>query len=168
MHVRACARASTDDRFWEARKQWGVVTSECRTLASLACTYMTPKQALPLLSLIAAFPVVMKNYLRGERDTRRLKALLVQAEVQTLATVVNQPQYVLSRLRQLAHRYGRAQQGLEILRLSFVAAAAFAAIVARQDFVVVLIALGCVEIKICGVFVLNRRVDLHAIDATPA
>ena len=48
----------------------------------------------------------------------------------------------LQRLRQLAHRYGRAQQGLEILRLSFVAAAAFAAIVARQDFVVVLIALG--------------------------
>ena len=48
----------------------------------------------------------------------------------------------LQRLRQLAHAYGRAQQGLEILRLSFVAAAAFAAIVARQDFVVVLIALG--------------------------
>ena len=44
--------------------------------------------------------------------------------------------------RQLAHRYGRAQQVLEILRLSFVAAAAFAAIVSRQDFVVVLIALG--------------------------
>ena len=48
----------------------------------------------------------------------------------------------LQRLRQLAHAYGRAQQVLEILRLSFVAAAAFAAIVARQDFVVVLIALG--------------------------
>ena len=26
----------------------------------------------------------------------------------------------------------------------------------------------CVEIKISGAFVLNRRVDLHAIDATPA
>ena len=25
------------DRFWEARKQWGIVTSECRSLASLAC-----------------------------------------------------------------------------------------------------------------------------------
>ena len=48
----------------------------------------------------------------------------------------------LQRLRQLAYRYGRAQQGVEILRLSFVAAAAFAASVARQDFVVVLIALG--------------------------
>ena len=28
--------------------------------------------------------------------------------------------------------------------------------------------LTCVEIKIYGVFVLNRRVDLRAIDATPA
>ena len=69
----------------------------------------------------------------------------------------------LQRLRELARLYGRAQQGLEILRLSFVAAAAFAAIVGRQDFVVVL----------CGnqnftAFFLNRRVDLHAIDATPA
>jgi hypothetical protein len=32
------------DRFWEARKQWGIVTTECRALASLACTYMTPQQ----------------------------------------------------------------------------------------------------------------------------
>ena len=31
-------------RFWEARAQWGVVTTECRALASLACTYMTPQQ----------------------------------------------------------------------------------------------------------------------------
>ena len=38
-------------RFWEARKQWGVVTSECRNLASLACTFMTPEQALPLLKV---------------------------------------------------------------------------------------------------------------------
>ena len=78
------------DRFWEARKQWGIVTTECRALASLACTYMTsqqvmydpspspspspsptpspnpypnPNQAMPMLTLAAAFPVVMKNYL---------------------------------------------------------------------------------------------------------
>merc|ERR1719393_530063 len=25
------------DRFWEARKSWGIVTSECRQLATLAC-----------------------------------------------------------------------------------------------------------------------------------
>ena len=90
------------DRFWEARRQWGVVTAECRNLASLAVTFMTPRQALPILSLIAAFPVVMKNYLRGERDTRRLNALLVPEEVQALNAVVNQPQYVLARIRLLS------------------------------------------------------------------
>merc|ERR1740117_2104567 len=95
------------DRFWEARKQWGIVTTECRALASLACTYMTPQQAMPMLTLAAAFPVVMKNYLRGgskasqERDARRLRALLAREEVDALSAVVNQPQFVLSRLRQL-------------------------------------------------------------------
>jgi len=86
-------------RFWEARAQWGVVTTECRALASLACTYMTPQQATPLLDLISAFPVVMKNYLRGagskaslERDERRLRALLAREEVEALSAVVNRPQ----------------------------------------------------------------------------
>ena len=92
------------DRFWEARKTWGTVTTECRVLASSACTYMTPQQALPMLTLIAAFPVVMKSYLRGQRDTRRLQALLVPQEIDAINNVVNQPQYVLSRLRQLAQQ----------------------------------------------------------------
>lgn len=96
------------DRFWEARKQWGVVTSECRNLASLACTFMTPEQALPLLSLTASFPVVLKNYLRGgnevsqKRDLRRLQSLLAPSEVAALSAVINQPQFVLARLRALA------------------------------------------------------------------
>ena len=92
------------DRFWEARKTWGTVTNECRVFAGCACTFMTPRQALPILSLIAAFPVVMKTYLRGKRDTRRLKALLAPQEIEALTAVVNQPQYVLARLRQLAQQ----------------------------------------------------------------
>jgi hypothetical protein len=93
------------DRFWEARKVWGTVTSECRQLASLACTFMSPQQALPFLSLVAAFPVAMKSYLRATRDQsdrRRLRALLQQEEYDALSTVINRPQYVLARLRQLA------------------------------------------------------------------
>ena len=43
-----------------------------------------PRQALPILTLVAAFPVVMKSYLRGERDTRRLKALLNAQECSAL------------------------------------------------------------------------------------
>ena len=95
------------DRFWEARKTWSIVTSECRHLATLACTFMTPEQALPMLSLIAAFPVCLKNYLRGgseqaqKRDARRLRALLLPEEAAALFSVMNQPLYVLTRLRAL-------------------------------------------------------------------
>ena len=98
-------------RFWEARVQWGTVTSECRELAGLACTFMTPQQALPLLALTAAFPVAMKEYLRCERtdrDRRRLRALLQAEEWNALKKQINQPQYILSRLRQLAHQSGVA------------------------------------------------------------
>ena len=63
---------------------------------------------MPLLDLVSAFPVVMKNYLRGgsktsqERDARRLRALLAREEVEALCAVINRPQFVLARLRQLA------------------------------------------------------------------
>jgi ion channel-forming bestrophin family protein len=95
------------DRFWESRKSWSIVTSECRQLATLACTFMTPEQALPMLSLIAAFPVCLKNYLRGgsegaqKRDVRRLRSLLLPEEAACLFSVDNQPLYVLARLRAL-------------------------------------------------------------------
>ena len=95
------------DRFWEARKSWSTVTSECRHLATLACTFMTAEQALPMLSLIAAFPVCLKNYLRGgsdaaqKRDARRLRSLLLPEEAACLFSVDNQPLYVLARLRSL-------------------------------------------------------------------
>jgi len=104
------------DRFWEARKAWSVVTSECRAFASLACTFMTPQQALPMISLIAAFPVCLKNYLRGgsevaqKRDVRRLRSLLLPEEAACLFSsgVVNQPLYVLARLRTLGQASGAA------------------------------------------------------------
>ena len=100
------------DRFWEARVRWGTVTSECRQLATMACTFMTPQQALPMLSLIAAFPVCLKNYLRGgseaaqKRDVRRLRSLLLPEEADCLFSVDNQPLYVIARLRAL----GQASQ----------------------------------------------------------
>ena len=105
------------DRFWEARKQWGLVTTECRNLAGLACTFMSPQQALPMLTLTAAFPVVVKNYLRGgskssqERDARRLRALLAPQEVDALKSVINQPQYVIARLRMLGQASAAPQPG---------------------------------------------------------
>ena len=113
------------DRFWEARKSWSVVTSECRHLATLACTFMTPEQALPLLSLVAAFPVCLKNYLRGgseaalRRDVRRLRSLLLPEEAACLFSVDNQPLYVLARLRALGQQSGAAGVDLKEREIIF-------------------------------------------------
>jgi putative membrane protein len=90
------------DRFWEARKQWDIVTREAREIAGLATAFMTPKQALPILGLISAYPQVMMNYLKGERDMKTVETLTGKQEVDALKTVLNQPQYILARLRQLA------------------------------------------------------------------
>lgn len=91
------------DRFWEARKQWSRLTSECRTLASHVCTFMSPNQAWPILSLIITFPFVLKKYLRSEKNLDDIKGVLCDEEFAALSHVVNQPQYVLFRLRQLSH-----------------------------------------------------------------
>ena len=70
-----------------------------------------------MLTLAAAFPVVMKNYLRGgskssqERDARRLRALLAPQEVDALKSVINQPQYVIARLRMLGQASAAPQPG---------------------------------------------------------
>mmetsp|Transcript_31024 Transcript_31024/g.56383 ORF Transcript_31024/g.56383 Transcript_31024/m.56383 type:complete len:465 (+) Transcript_31024:82-1476(+) len=95
------------DRFWEARKVWGRVVNECRAFASLACTFLSPAQAEPILSLLNAFPVVMRNYILGKRGTRKLKRLLVRQELDALSIAASQPLYVLSRLRQLSQASSR-------------------------------------------------------------
>ena len=53
----------------------------------------------------------------------------------------------------------------EIMEGATAAVRGFAALAEQYDFLVVAT---CVEIKTYGAFVLNHRVVLHAIDATPA
>jgi len=89
-------------RFWEARTHWGKVTNECRELAALSTSFMSPRQSLPMLALISLYPHVMMNYLQGERDMKMVKRLVNEQEAEALKQVLNQPQYVLNRMRMLA------------------------------------------------------------------
>lgn len=98
------------DRYWEARRQWSVMTVECRNFASLMCIFLPMRAAEPVLALLSAFPVVLKNYLRSERDTRNLKTVLSTAERGALDEIKNQPQYMLCRLR--AHAHAARSSGL--------------------------------------------------------
>lgn len=54
------------ERFWEARKQWGVVLVEARNLARKALTQIGPKDEVrPFVLGLAGFAATMRNYLRG-------------------------------------------------------------------------------------------------------
>jgi putative membrane protein len=82
---------------------------------------MTPQQAFPLLSLTTAFPIVMKNHLRGENDAKWIRTILGKGEFNALSAVVNKPQYVLARLRQLAREsvnVGASRKESEVLMRS--------------------------------------------------
>ena len=57
------------DRFWEARKVWGVITSDAARLRQRRHPHDAAASAA-ILSLVAAFPVATKAYLRGAREER--------------------------------------------------------------------------------------------------
>jgi putative membrane protein len=52
-------------RWWEARLMWGQITVTCRSIGSNASAMLVKPE--PMISLLIAFPVVVKNHLRGER-----------------------------------------------------------------------------------------------------
>ena len=54
---------------------------------------------------------MLKNHLRAERDTRALKKLLTEDEIDALGSVVHKPQFVLGRLRALMHASRKAGVG---------------------------------------------------------
>ena len=70
-----------------------------------------PHDASPSAVVVQAYPIVLKNHLRAERDTRALKKLLTEDEIDALGSVVHKPQFVLGRLRALMHASRKAGVG---------------------------------------------------------
>jgi hypothetical protein len=56
------------DRFWEGRKLWGQCFNSCRNLARAALVYLDSDKELYLTVMrhLKAFPVALKQHLRGE------------------------------------------------------------------------------------------------------
>lgn len=73
------------ERYWEARKLWGTVLIECRTLARQALTLSTaPEGARSFVLGLVAFGESLKHQLRGSDPRGSLRRLLppaAQAEV---------------------------------------------------------------------------------------
>jgi len=57
------------DRWWEGRKLWGALVNNSRSLASKLCAALSsraPGELEDLLSAIALFPAILRDYLRDE------------------------------------------------------------------------------------------------------
>ncbi len=71
------------ERFWEARKVWGALLNDCRTLARQVCTLTTCTTAerRRMVYLIIAFVHALRHQLRGTDPTTDLTPLLENEDV---------------------------------------------------------------------------------------
>ena len=88
------------ERFWEGRKLWGQCFAICRTLARSSLVYIdadTDTYARIIRNL-KAFPVALKQHLRGEFEMAELAGTLETKEINELATADNLPLSVCTSL----------------------------------------------------------------------
>jgi ion channel-forming bestrophin family protein len=69
------------ERFWEARKLWGALLNDARTLARqvMSLTEATPEERRRLVRLLIAFVHALRLQLRGSAETAELRAWLEPA-----------------------------------------------------------------------------------------
>lgn len=84
------------DRYWEARKQWGMVLVEARNLARKALAQIEPKKEVRSFVLaLAGFAATMRNQLRGYPNAQGTEDLLPETLRQDIASARFAPAVVL-------------------------------------------------------------------------
>lgn len=84
------------DRYWEGRKQWGMVLVEARNLARKALAQIEPKENVRTFVLaLAGFAATMRNQLRGYPSRQGTEALLPESLRQQIASARFAPAIVL-------------------------------------------------------------------------
>ena len=84
------------DRYWEARKQWGMVLVEARNLARKALAQIEPKKEVRSFVLaLAGFAATMRNQLRGYPNAQGTEDLLPETLRQDIASARFPPAVVL-------------------------------------------------------------------------
>lgn len=91
------------DRWWEARKIWGSIVNQSRNLAIIGYEYSSANQALSktFLSWVAAFPHVMRESLRSEKELTEVKELLGEEETNRIKSSQHMPTYVGAKIAEL-------------------------------------------------------------------
>lgn len=84
------------DRWWEARKIWGAIVNQSRNLALVTYGYgdKADETRLTLLKWIAAWPHVMRESLRNERNLKEVSGLLGETEASKIREAENMSMYV--------------------------------------------------------------------------
>jgi predicted membrane chloride channel (bestrophin family) len=93
------------ERLLDARKTWGVMSSQVQSLAGYFCSYVAPADlplALLALRYLAILSWTLKGFLRREIDDEIIQTVLPPEEAAwLLAAPADRPTAVLSRLRKL-------------------------------------------------------------------
>ena len=79
------------DRFWAGRQLWADVANSVRSLGRLAAANCKPSRYEALLRLMQAYPVALRQHLRGQRDMDEFEPYLETSEVNELSTADNLP-----------------------------------------------------------------------------
>lgn len=92
-------------RFWEGGKRWQMLSDNVRSLSRMVMLYRDQvgrRRTERVVRLMCAFPVVLKQYLRGNvlEDVSGLSHLLTEADCASLRRVKNKPLHVTNLLAQ--------------------------------------------------------------------
>jgi putative membrane protein len=96
---------SGHDRWWEARKIWGAIVNQSRNLALISYGYADQKDEtrLTLIKWIAAWPHVMRESLRNERNLKEVSALIGEDEAVKVRESDNMSMYVALKIISFLH-----------------------------------------------------------------
>lgn len=91
------------DRWWEARKIWGSIVNQSRNLAIIGYEYTPTKGETSSIFLrwVAAWPHVMRESLRNERQLVEVERLLGVEEAKKIREASHMPSYVGKRIAQI-------------------------------------------------------------------
>ena len=103
------------DRWWEARKLWGNIVNQSRNLAVVVSSYGSSNKLLVdhMIKLIALWPHVMRESLRGERNLTRVERIAGSATTEAIVGSQHMPLYVGSMIAKGLHELSK--QGMNAM-----------------------------------------------------
>lgn len=100
------------DRWWEARKIWGSLVNNSRSLATIVAAYVDknkPQAIKQLMGYFAAMPYLMKNNLRDDDSLDEIKHLIDDDIYQTLQKVDHKPNFLSAKIAELLGSLEKSQ-----------------------------------------------------------